>query len=222
MKIDFNRFLVLKVMLYGILMYFIYLLALITIQYIPVNYNVAFLNLKQEEIQLSYYKIAFFSHVYSSILIIILGLTQFSKTIRQQFKSVHKLSGKLYVLLILVIASPSGLIMAYHANGGLIGQVSFIVLSMLWFVFTLQGFRYIKKGNYQKHKNFMIRSYALTLSAISLRLFKFGIVTVLELPPMDTYKIVSVLGWGINLIIAELIIRKSYLKKQRLLKTDLN
>ena len=68
----------------------------------------------------------------------------------------------------------------------------------------------------------MIRSYALTLSAISLRLFKFGIVTVLELPPMDTYKIVSVLGWGINLIIAELIIRKSYIKKQRLLKTDLN
>ncbi|QXP59516.1 DUF2306 domain-containing protein [Olleya sp. HaHaR_3_96] len=222
MNINFNRFLVLKVMLYGVLIYFIYLLALITVQYIPIDYKVAFLNLKQKEIQLLHYKIAFFSHVYSSLLIIILGLTQFSKTIRQRFGFIHKLSGKLYVLLVLLIASPSGLIMAYYANGGYIGQVSFAILSILWFVFTLQGFQYIKKGNYQKHKHFMIRSYALTLSAISLRLFKFGIVTLFELPPMDTYKIVSVLGWTVNLVIAEVIIRKSAFKKLNIKKTDLN
>ena len=208
MKLNVNHFVVLKVILYSILIYFIYLLALITAQYIPINYEVAFLNLKQEAIKLLHYKIAFFAHVYSSILIIILGLTQFSKTIRKQFNYIHKLSGKLYITLILLIASPSGFIMAFYANGGLIGKVSFILLSILWFVFTLKGYLYIKKGNYKKHKDFMVRSYALTLSAISLRFFKYGIVTVLEMPPMDTYKIVSVLGWVINLVIAEMIIRK--------------
>lgn len=50
----------------------------------------------------------------------------------------------------------------------------------------------------------MWRSYALTLSAISLRLFKWGIVTVLEWPPMDTYRAVAWLGWLINLVIVEI------------------
>lgn len=209
MKLKLGRFFVLKIILYSSLIYFIYLLFLITIQYIPINYEVAFLNIKQEEIKLPYYKVAFFSHVYSSILIIILGLTQFSKTIRNQFSFIHRLNGKAYVFLTLVIASPTGLIMAYHANGGFIAQISFAILSVLWFVFTLKAFLFIKKGNFQKHKNFMIRSYALTLSAITLRLYKYAIVSIFELPPIDTYKIVSILGWVVNLAIAEMIIRKT-------------
>lgn len=204
-----NRLFFLKAILYGTLVYFIYLLALISIQYIPINYEIAFLNLKQEEIKLTYYKFAFFSHVYSSIIIITLGLTQFSTTIRNQFPFIHKINGKTYILLILLVASPSGLIMSYHANGGLISKVSFTILSILWFLFTLNAYKNIKKRNFEKHKNFMIRSYALTLSAISLRLFKYGIVSIFELPPMDTYKIVSILGWTINLGIAEMIIKKT-------------
>ena len=209
MKLIINRLFLTKIILYGLLIYFIYLLGLITIQYIPIRYDVAFLNIKHEEIKLTYYKLAFFSHVYTSIFVISLGLTQFSKTIRSRFSFIHKLSGKIYILLILLIACPSGLVMAYHANGGLIPQISFSILSILWFTFTLKAYTAIKKGNFQKHKNFMIRSYALTLSAISLRLFKYGIVSTFELPPMDTYKIVSVLGWVMNLAIAEMIIRRT-------------
>lgn len=209
MKFTLNRFFILKLIFYGFLIYFIYLLGLITLQYIPIRYDVAFLNIKQEEIKLTYYKLAFFSHVYTSIVVISLGLLQFSRTVRRRFSFIHKLSGKIYILLILLVACPSGLIMAYHANGGLISQVSFTILSILWFTFTLKAYTAIKKGEYQKHKNFMIRSYALTLSAISLRLFKYGIVSTFELPPMDTYKIVSVLGWVVNLAIAEMLIRRT-------------
>lgn len=215
MNIEFNRFLGLKLTLYGSLIYFIYLLILITLQYIPINYEIAFLNLKQDEIKFSYYKIAFFSHVYSSIIVISLGLTQFSKTIRNQFVLTHKLSGIAYIILTLLIASPSGLIMSYHANGGLISQISFSTLSILWFIFTLKAYQSIKKREYLKHRDFMIRSYALTLSAISLRLLKYGIVTIYELAPIDTYKIVSILGWTINLGIAEIIIRKLHTTRSK-------
>lgn len=216
MKFKFDRFLAIKIIVYSALIYFIYLLWLITLQYIPIKYDVAFLNIKQDEIKLDYYKLAFFSHVFSSIITISLGLTQFSITIRKRFSSIHKFSGQLYIGLILFIACPSGLIMAFHANGGIIAQISFIILSILWFIFTLKAFVFIKKGKFHKHRDFMIRSYALTLSAVSLRLFKYWIVSLFELPPMDTYKIVSVLGWVINLGIAEIIIYK----KNKLLKVD--
>lgn len=207
MKKLLNRSLVFKIIAYTFLIYFIYLLALITFQYIPIQEDVAFLNIKQEEIKLSHYKLAFFSHVFTSIFVIALGITQFSKTIRKRFSFIHKLSGKIYVLLILLVASPSGLIMAFYANGGLIPQISFSILSILWFIFTLKAYTNILKRDFQKHRDFMIRSYALTLSAISLRLFKYGIVTVFELPPIDTYQIIAVLSWTVNLVIAEWVIR---------------
>ncbi|HIP36095.1 MAG TPA: DUF2306 domain-containing protein [Crocinitomix sp.] len=199
----------LKVISYLFIIYFIYLLVLIALQYVPIKYDVAFLNIKQDEIKLTHYKIAFFSHVFSSIIVIIIGLPQFSYTLRKRFSFFHKLSGKIYISLILLIASPSGLIMAYYANGGIVSQISFILLSILWFTFTYKAYKYIKVGNWKKHKNFMLRSYALTLSAISLRLFKWGIVSVFELAPMDTYKIVSIIGWTLNLVLVEIYILKT-------------
>lgn len=191
------------------IIYFIYLLALITLQYVPIKYDVAFLNIKQDEIKLSHYKFAFFSHVFSSIIVIIFGLPQFSNYIRKHFSKFHKLSGKVYILLILFIASPSGLVMSYYANGGIISKISFILLSILWFIFTYKAYKYIKINNWKKHRNYMLRSYALTLSAISLRLFKWGIVSMFELAPLDTYKIVSIIGWTTNLILIEIYILKT-------------
>jgi hypothetical protein len=54
----------------------------------------------------------------------------------------------------------------------------------------------------------MALSYALTLSAISLRLFKWIIVNAWHLPTMDTYKIVAWLGWIFNVVVAILIIAR--------------
>ncbi len=195
-----------KVLIYFLLLYFTYLMALITIQYIPINFNVAFLRLKEEEIKLIHYQIAFFTHVYSSIFVLIVGSIQFSKYIRTRFTFIHKAFGKLYITLLLLLASPSGLVMGYYGNGGFYSQLSFCLLAVLWFYFTLMAFIKIKSKNIIAHKNYMILSYALTLSAISLRLFKWIIVNTIALPPMDTYKIVVWLGWLFNLAVAMFII----------------
>jgi hypothetical protein len=53
----------------------------------------------------------------------------------------------------------------------------------------------------------MIRSYALTLSAVTLRAWKWTITNSFELPPMDVYRAVAWLGWVPNLIFVELLIR---------------
>ncbi|CAM4071603.1 MULTISPECIES: DUF2306 domain-containing protein [Flavobacterium] len=197
---------VLKFLLLVVYGYFTYLLLLITIQYIPLRFDVAFLRIKYEEIQLLHYKIAFFTHVYSSIFLMLMGWVQFSKKMRQKYNRLHKGLGKLYVFVILFVSGPSGLVMSYHANGGIVAQVAFVLLSILWLVFTCLSYYYIRKQNFKKHREFAIRSFALTLSAVSLRLFKFIIVFLLQTPPMDTYRIVSWLGWTFNLIIAEVIL----------------
>ena len=193
-----------KAIWYSLLAYFTYLMVLITLQYVPIRFDVAFLNIKREAIALKHYQWAFFSHVYTSIFVLIAGITQFSTTIRSQYPLVHRNMGKLYVGLVLLIASPSGLVMALYANGGIYSKISFIIQAVLWFGFTYKAYSYVQNKDWLKHHHFMMRSYALTLSAISLRVFKWIIANTLELPPMDTYKIVAWLGWMVNLVIVEI------------------
>lgn len=202
---------------YLLLLYFCYLMLLITLQYIPVDLQAAFLSIKEDVVGKRYYQIAFFAHVYSSMLVLLTGLIQFPVQIRKKSPALHRWSGRFYVAAILCIAGPGGLVMSIHANGGLPAQIAFLMLSVLWIVFTYLGFATAKSGDIAAHQRWMYRSYALTLSAISLRFWKWLFVILFEPRPMDVYKVVAWLGWTGNLIIAELLIyyvlRKSFRRK---------
>lgn len=207
-----------KYLIWGSYFYFSFLLLLITLQYIPYNTDVAFLRIKQDEIALDYYKIAFFTHVYTSIFLMLIGFFQFSKTIKSKYINWHRWSGRLYAVIILFFSGPSGLIMSYHANGGIFSQVSFVILSVLWISFTFLSVYFILKKDVKNHQKFAIRSFALTLSAISLRLFKYIIVFLFQPLPMDVYRIVAWLGWAFNLLVAEIFIVYFLSKKLNRLK----
>lgn len=55
----------------------------------------------------------------------------------------------------------------------------------------------------------MIRSFALTLAAITLRTYVLLLPIVLNLSAKDAYTLVSVLSWVPNLLVAETVIRYS-------------
>lgn len=188
---------------YPFLGYAAYLMALITLQYVPVDFDVAFLRLKDAEIVLPYYQWAFFGHVYTSIFVLVAGGGQFSAAARRQWPWLHRRLGFVYVGLILFIAAPTGLVMGVHANGGPWSQLSFCLQAVLWFWFTLRALQLARRADWPGHRAFMLRSYALTLSAITLRLWKWGLVAVFAPPPMDTYRVVAWLGWLGNIAVVE-------------------
>jgi hypothetical protein len=202
-----------KYLIWGSYFYFSFLLLLITLQYIPYNTDVAFLRIKQDEIALDYYKIAFFTHVYTSIFLMFLGFLQFSKTIKRKYTTLHRWSGRVYAVIILFLSGPSGLVMSYHANGGVFSKTAFVILSLLWMSFTFLSVYYVLKKDMVNHQKFAIRSFALTLSAISLRLFKYIIVFLFQPQQMEAYRIVAWLGWSFNLLIAEIILFYLFSKK---------
>lgn len=189
-------------------LYYSFLMVIITLQYVPIDFTAAFLATKQHIIHLRHYQIAFFSHVYSSIFILILGAPQFMDSFRIRFPYIHRFFGMVYVVCILCVSAPSGLIMGIYGYGGIISQISFVILSTLWFYFTLLAFSFIKKRMIVKHKKYMILSYSLTLSAITLRLSKqlLGIFT--EIHRYEIYQISSWIGWVVNLLIAYLIVQR--------------
>lgn len=55
----------------------------------------------------------------------------------------------------------------------------------------------------------MIRSYALTLSAISLIIMQFGLASHPDISPEKAYELVAGPSWLLNFLLAELILRRS-------------
>ena len=192
-------------LIYGFLSY---LLIVISLQYIPYDTDVAFLRIKQDVIDVPFYKLAFFTHVYTAVFVLPAGLTQFSGFIRKNFPRVHKYTGWVYAITVICLAGPAGFYMGLFANGGVTSQVSFCLLAVLWIYFTGVAIAKVIRGDIKSHREFLIRSFALTLSALTLRAWKYLLVFLFQPRPMDVYEIVAWLGWIPNLIIAEIIIRK--------------
>lgn len=201
-----------KIIPYVLLLVFTLLMIRITLPYLSLETDVKFLRIKQWVVHNPYWKAAFFIHVLSSIFLLIAGFTQFYDPLRK-FSTVHRMVGKVYIVIIVFLSGPAGFVMALYANGGTPSKVAFSILSILWIFFTAKAWIEIRKGNYIDHGNFMLRSYALTLSALTLRAWKYIIVLIFHPHPMDGYMIVAWLGWIPNLLVAEwLITRKTAAK----------
>ena len=190
------------------LAFFTWLMADITAAYIPYNTDVGFLRIKQHYIHIDHWRLAFFIHVYASLWALLAGFTQFSKSLLRNRPKLHRSFGYVYVVDVLLVTGPAGLLMGFYANGGLSSRIAFVLLAALWIFFTAMALIKARQKDFRAHRQYMIRSYALTLSALTLRAWKYSITNSFELPPMDVYRSVAWLGWVPNLLIAEWIIRK--------------
>ena len=185
----------------GVYTYTVWLMFQITLQYVPIRDDAAFLAIKQDYTPYLHYRVAFFIHVFASILVLPAGFTQFGKNWK-----VHRYVGRLYAYVTLLLAGPSGLIIGLYANGGWTSRLAFCTLAVLWIVFTAMGVKTARQRDFKAHRRWMLRSFSLALSAITLRAWKLALVLAFHPRPMDVYRIVAWLGWTLNLAIAEWII----------------
>lgn len=187
-----------------------FLMLKLIVQYSAFDDHVGFLEQKQAYLHIKVWKAAFYIHVFSSILTLLAGFTQFSSGLLKKHRRLHRIFGRIYVWDILAINFPAGVIMAIYANGHLPSKVAFLILDSLWFWFTLKAILEIKRDNVQRHRDFMIRSYALTLSALTLRTWKIILTNATDLPQETIYMMDAWLGFVPNLLCAEwLLLRRS-------------
>jgi len=178
------------------------------IDYSSFRTDIHFLKLKQDYLHISWWRIAFYVHIFSSIFALAAGFTQFSNYIRENYTQLHRAVGKFYVINVLFINFPAGMILAVYANGLFPGKFAFIILDCLWFYFTYRAYAAIRKGKINEHEEFMIRSFALTFSAITLRTWKIILTNTLSWDPVTIYMIEAWMGFVPNLLFAEWLIRR--------------
>jgi hypothetical protein len=166
-----------------------------------------FLGTKSDEVlDKQYFIIAFYVHISTSVFALGGGVFQFSTTLTRNYARLHQWIGKIYIATILLLAAPSGLIIAAYANGGLGCKVGFVLQSFVWWILTYWAYQAILERQYLLHTNMMLRSFALTLAAMSLRTESYIMYYFFQTKPIETYQTVTWLSWVGNLLFIEVLI----------------
>lgn len=179
----------------------------ITALYFSFRSDINFLLEKQELVFNVFWRTAFYIHITGGMLAILIGPFQFLKPIRRKRMALHKRLGKLYIGAILFLAGPTGLYMAFYAEGGWMGSLGFTVMSLLWLWTTYRAYETIRQRDYNGHVRWITRSYALSFAAVTLRLYVPLTSGVLDLPEEFVVTSSAWVSWIPNLIAAELILK---------------
>lgn len=190
-----------------------------TIPYFTFNENLPFLKERAVLLEKSVWKICFYTHISAGAFCITTALIQFSSFILKKRKKIHIISGKIYVFVVLLIGAPSGLYMTYFAKGGFAERGAFLAMAVFWFFTTYKGFvTAARDKNFVAHKHWMIRSYAMALTAVTFRIYHI-LFDEVGMSSFSNYSLslwISIIG---NWLVAEFVI---YLQSKNYLKTYLS
>jgi hypothetical protein len=185
----------------------------ITVGFYPLAYYLVDMHNKgilqskpQELINNVVWHTAFYIHITFGGIALLTGWTQFSKRLRGKYLAAHRVTGKIYVVSVL-LSSCAGLYIAFFATGGMISVTGFGTLALLWLFTDVKAYTSIRSLDINEHQKWMIRNYALTFAAVTLRIYlPLLIAFVFNGNFIPAYHVVSWLCWVPNIIVAEIII----------------
>ncbi|GJM13427.1 MAG: hypothetical protein DHS20C12_18300 [Pseudohongiella sp.] len=140
-------------------------------------------------------------HFLTGGVVIIVGALQFNAGLRSKYLHAHRFMGKVYVVGC-IVGGFAGLYLAFYSTGGIVSHWGFGMLAVCWIVTTLMAYRHIRAGNVRIHQDWMIRSYSLTLAAVTLRIY-LPISQISGFGFEESYQAIAWMCWVPNLIIAE-------------------
>lgn len=195
---------ILKPLGWGLLFFFAAAISLVSARYFSGNPDFYF---PEQKLVYMTHTIGIVTHVAGSMVALLLGPFQFLPRLRRKkWLSIHRWTGRLYLLGVLV-GGLSGFYMATLSHGGLITHLGFGSLAAAWLYTGSMAYGAIRQHNIKAHQAWMVRNYALTFAAVTLRL---------QLPLLTSlfgftaaYQTVSWTAWPPNLIIAQLIIMRT-------------
>jgi uncharacterized membrane protein len=148
--------------------------------------------------------LALYAHLAGGLVAIAIGPWQLSTKLRARALHRHRWMGRVYVIAVLV-GGLGGLSLATKSMFGLVTHVGFGMLAVLWLFSTAMAWIRIREHDQPAHWRWMVRSYALTLAAVMLRLY-IPLSAVLQIPFEQAYQAISWFCWVPNLIVAEWVI----------------
>jgi hypothetical protein len=144
-------------------------------------------------------------HALGGAIALLAGPLQFVPRFRESNWNRHRLLGWIYCGAVL-LGWCASLWIAPHSQTGRTASSGFLALGAAWIVATGLAVRFILRADAIRHRRWMIRSYALTAAAITLRVY-LPLVFVFHWPFSVAYPAIAWLCWIPNALAAEVYLR---------------
>lgn len=153
-------------------------------------------------------RVGIYTHVYAAAVALTLGPFQFSERWRARHPAWHRWSGRLYLGVGVLLGGLAGLYMATRAFGGPVARIGFACLALGWLYTGLRGYLAIRARDVAAHRRWMVRNFALTFAAVTLRLWLPAAVAS-GVPFELAYPAIAWLCWLPNALVAEFVLRRA-------------
>ena len=140
-------------------------------------------------------------HIAGGITALTAGLVQLWLGLTNRVAALHRTLGKLYVGVI-VVASGAGFYLSLTIPGNAPYAAGLFFLCVAWVVTTSMAVLAIRRRNVPQHREWMMRSYAVTFAFVT---FRFGVdaLTSQGLATGDAQAIMAWACWAIPLLLLE-------------------
>lgn len=149
---------------------------------------------------------AIWFHVAFGGIALVTGALNFRHSIRRTRPAVHRRLGEIYLLSCALLGS-AGLFLSFFAYGGLANRLGFLGLAVATLITTSMAYRAARARRFNDHRRWMIRSYAMILAAVTLRI-ELPLLAVYFQAFDPAYRIVAWSCWVPNLVVAEWLARR--------------
>jgi uncharacterized membrane protein len=174
--------------------------------YFPPNFESLFLQGREATFG-GAYRPAFYVHIFSGPVVLLNGLVLLSQYVRRHYGGLHRVLGRVQVVVLLLLVLPSSVVMSRHAFGGWPAGLSFLLLSAATAGCAVAGVVYVRRRRYDLHRRWMLRSYVLICSAVALRLIS-GAAGLVGVPnPEGAYVVAAWVSWLVPLAAYEVVER---------------
>ena len=164
-------------------------------------------------------------HFAAGGIILILGCIQLIGPVREKFPALHRWLGRVYVLAsILTAVGGLAFIFIKGTIGGLVMDIGFAGYGLLMFWAAIETFRYAKAKQFDNHRAWAIRLFALAIGSWLYRMdYGFWLLFTDGLGHTDSFDgpfdyFMSFFFYLPNLVVAELFIRRQQLLRSSLAK----
>jgi uncharacterized membrane protein len=148
-----------------------------------------------------------YSHVFFASVALILGPWQFLPWLRQRGAAWHRRAGRTYLLFAVGCGGVAALVLAMLSSSSWVARSGFGASALLWLYTGWQGFLSVRKGDLQRHRQFMLRNFSLAFGAVTLRLY-LVVPVMLGIPFESAYPLIAWISWVPNLLLVEWWIRQ--------------
>ena len=164
------------------------------------------------------FKPSFLIHFIGGTIMLLFAPIQFISKIRKTIPKIHRYLGRAYVISI-IISAITAIYIAIHKMIMTEGVITFatglIGLALASLVTTITAYAMIRNRNYEQHREWMIRSYVVTLGFATFRIFTdiFN-GTLFHLDGLEMANIMAWACWSIPLLITEFFLQLNRTQRQ--------